>query len=84
MSELRRLLNRTEVKAVYPDDVEAVLEATGLAAHLTAGKLRCRRCGRVLSRADIACVLRTREGFAALCSDIECCTSTFQETGEPQ
>jgi len=84
MSQFRRLLSRRELKAVYPEDLDGVLRETGLASLLQEEKLKCHRCGRSLTRDEIACVLRTEDGFVALCAEVGCYASASTGSGGPR
>ena len=75
MQGIKRWLTRTELKAVHREDLDAVLAEAGLTSAVEGRSLKCCSCGRVLSKDDIACLVRSPRGFGAICSDIECLSS---------
>ena len=84
MRIIKRWTSRAELKAVYPDDLEAVLKDAGLLDLLQRNKLKCKKCGRLLTITNIACLVKTETGFQAICSGIECCRVIESTEGSNQ
>jgi hypothetical protein len=62
---------RTEINALYEDDLDGLLDGLGVLREYTDGSLRCAYCQRALTEAGVGAV-RMRHRLVFACSRLDC------------
>lgn len=62
---------RTEINAIYEDDVDETLNRLGILDRYSDGTLRCSACGRVLLNVGVGAV-RMAGDLQVVCARLEC------------
>jgi hypothetical protein len=65
-------MKKSEFLAVHARKLEEFLEKLGLWESLSKGKLRCAKCGALISQHNIGLIIPSKEGILVCCSGADC------------
>jgi hypothetical protein len=63
---------RTEINAVYEEDIPGTLEAMGLREEYESGRLRCTICGQSVADGGLGAARRSGSRFQVACRRLDC------------
>ncbi len=66
---MRHLRKSQVLKAIHPDDLEAVLSSLGLLDSVKAGKCRCEKCGEAISVGSLGAIVRAGDHYKFFCKE---------------
>lgn len=66
---MRHLRKSQALKAIHPEDLEAVLSSLGLLDLVKAGKCHCDKCGKVLTLESLGSIVPVGDHYKFFCKE---------------
>jgi hypothetical protein len=67
------------IRAVHDDDLDPVLDRLGLGSQLRAGDLKCKVCGKIVTRETLQALFPDSGTIKVLCSNPSCMKGFIRE-----
>lgn len=78
---LERWLHREKIKAIHKKDLESILSHLGILDNISAGKVQCSKCGKVITIDNIQCILLENDEIKLCCNNLDCYKSIIFKDG---
>lgn len=66
------LFKRTQIKAVYDDDLKSLIDSLGISPDIESGNFKCKYCSAVITFENLQAISKESGEIKIVCSNLEC------------